>query len=214
MWCWLTVMDPDALFLTELRDFHCEPNLDEGAQGMGMDNYSFFELMFGFDSLQHACLVWETKCLGYDGTSCRRCTPNNSHTLLGGWAPCAESLHVQARGHHARQGRDAWGMLPEDGSGVVAHQSGWQGPDQRPDHRVTLEESDTMWMMQKGRDHKRQRSPTPRRRRIPARGRVHFEPSERQYRRSQWMRGQERPTCSSSWAGVPWRRPRNSRAPS
>ena len=69
------------------------------------------------------------------------------------------------------------------------------------------------WLMQKSKQ-KRRRSPTPRRRRIPARGRVSFEPSQRQYRRASWMRTPEEPTCSSSWAAAPWRRPKPTREPS
>ena len=64
-------------------------------------------------------------------------------------------------------------------------------------------------LMQRRKDNKRPRPPTPRRRRIPARGRVHFEPSERQMRRSSWMHNPERPTSSASWASFPWRRSHN-----
>ena len=71
---------------------------------------------------------------------------------------------------------------------------------------------EVLWLMQRRKDNKRQRSPTPRRRRIPARGRVQFEPSQRQMRRSSWMQNPERPTSSASWAAVPWRRSRNARA--
>ena len=53
------------------------------------------------------------------------------------------------------------------------------------------EDTDEAWLMQKGKDHKRRRSPTPRRRRIPARGRVHFEPNQRQQRRASWMQRPE-----------------------
>ena len=70
---------------------------------------------------------------------------------------------------------------------------------------------DDTWLMQrgKGKDNKRRRSPTPRRRRIPARrARTEVEPSQRQYRRAAWARTPQRPTCSQSWVNVPWRRDR------
>ena len=76
------------------------------------------------------------------------------------------------------------------------------------------QDTEEAWLMQKSKQQKRRRSPTPRRRRIPARGRVSFEPSQRQYRRASWMRTPEEPTCSSSWAGAPWRRPKPTREPS
>ena len=73
-------------------------------------------------------------------------------------------------------------------------------------------EQDAVWLMQKGRERKRQRSPTPRRRRIPARGRVSFEPRQRQTWRSTWTQRPEHPTCSTSWANLPWRRNHGARA--
>ena len=75
-------------------------------------------------------------------------------------------------------------------------------------------ELDALWLMQrgKGKDNKRRRSPTPRRRRIPARPRQQVEPSQRQYRRAAWARTPTRPTCSQSWVDVPWRRHRAARS--
>ena len=74
-------------------------------------------------------------------------------------------------------------------------------------------DADEVCAMQRGRGDKRPRAPTPRRRRIPARGsnRTYHNPTDRMQRRASWMRTPSRPTCSSSVARVPWRSRRENR---
>ena len=177
---WLTVTASGASCLTELRDFEGEPNLDESAQGMGMveSNDSFHELMYSFENTQHVCLEWDQGYSNYVEFTPPPRTPHRCCALLSRWEPSDdESLNLKIpHMDNGWQGPASRGDMRVLSLEIPHKNDGWQGPDPREDQRVLIQDSETTWLMQKGRDHKRPRSPTPRRRRIPARGRVHFEP--------------------------------------
>ena len=155
-----------------VKDYVGKPLCDEGTQGFMTYGKKWFSAECGivFVHALHDCLEW----YGNPPPQLRHC----SSTPTGP----SRCLDVRRSRRSLNMMRARRGKCQPVSCRRLHEMEGCKENDR---------DTDEVWFMQKGRDQKRRRSPTPRRRRIPARGRVHFEPSQRQYRHSSWMRADD-----------------------